>query len=396
MRVAMVGPFGLSPYGTMSRRALPLGKALAARGHEVELVLPPWSCPQDSGRRWREGGVSVYNVDLPRTIPVLGHATVVWRLVRRVLKARPDVVHCFKPKAYSGLTAAVVWWLTRLGLASVRVVLDTDDWEGPGGWNEVAGYTWLQRRIFAWQERWGITHCHALTVASRTLEALATEMAVEPEIVYYVPNGVSLPDASPDPSGGASLRAHWKLEEHRVMLLYTRFFEFDAQRVVDVLSRVFSDEPSAHLIVVGEGLRGEEQAFFSLAEQAGLSSRISRMGWVDSETVDAYFAAADLAIYPIEDSLLNRARCPAKLVDLLAAGLAVVADDVGQVGEYIEHLSTGYVVSPRDSDAFARGVVQLLRDDGLRTRLGKEAQRRVSDSFDWARLAAVAERAYSA
>jgi glycosyltransferase involved in cell wall biosynthesis len=396
MRVAMVGPFGLSPYGTMSRRALPLGKALAARGHEVELVLPPWSCPQDSGRRWREGGVSIYNVDLPRAIPVLGHATVVWRLVRRVLEGRPEVVHCFKPKAYSGLTAAVVWWLTRLGLASVRVVLDTDDWEGPGGWNEVAGYTWLQRCIFAWQERWGITHCHALTVASRTLEAVAAEMAVEPEIVYYVPNGVSPPGASPDPSGGASLRAHWKLEEHRVMLLYTRFFEFDAQRVVDVLSRVFSDEPSAHLIVVGEGLRGEEQAFFSLAEQAGLSSRISRMGWVDSETVDAYFAAADLAIYPLEDSLLNRARCPAKLVDLLAAGLAVVADDVGQVGEYIEHLSTGYVVSPRDSDAFARGVVQLLRDDGLRTRLGKEAQRRVSDSFDWARLAAVAERAYLA
>lgn len=45
-----------------------------------------------------------------------------------------------------------------------------------------------------------------------------------------------------------------------------------------------------------------------------------------------YFAAADLAICPLEDSLLNRARCPAKLVDLLAAGLAVVADDVGEVG----------------------------------------------------------------
>jgi len=396
MRVAMVGPFGLSPHGTMSRRALPLGKALAARGHQVELVLPPWSCPQDSGRRWREGGVSIFNISLPRGIPLLGHVIMVWRLVRRVLEGRPEVLHCFKPKAYAGLTAAAVWWLTRLRLADVRVVLDTDDWEGPGGWNDAGGYTWLQRRIFAWQERWGIRHCHALTVASRALEGLAAEMAVETETVHYMPNGAIGHDATLGPAGRARLRAQWDLGEHRVLLLYTRFFEFDAQRVVKVLSKVFSDEPSAHLIVVGEGLRGEERRFLSLAKDAGLSSRISSVGWVDSETVHAYFAVADLAIYPLEDSLLNRARCPAKLVDLITAGLAVVADDVGQVGEYIEHLSTGYVVSPGDTDAFARGVVQLLRDDDLRTRLGKEAQGRVSEQFDWAGLAAVAERAYSA
>jgi glycosyltransferase involved in cell wall biosynthesis len=380
----------------MSRRALPLGRALAAKGHEVELVLPPWSCPQDNGRRWREGGVSIYNIDLPRSIPLLGHAIVVWRLLRRVLGGRPDVVHCFKPKAYAGLTEAVVWWLTRLRLADVRVVLDTDDWEGPGGWSEAGDYTWWQRRVFAWQERWGITHCDALTVASRTLEALAVEIGVEPETVFYLPNGALPLGATSDPTGGASVRAQRQLEQARVLLLYTRFFEFDAQRLVDVLARVFSEEPSAHMIVVGEGLRGEEKSFLSLVEDAGLSSRVTWVGWIDSEAVPAYFAAVDLAIYPLEDSLLNRARCPAKLVDLLSAGLAVVADDVGQVGEYVEHLSTGYVVSPGDTEAFARGVVQLLRDDDLRARLGEEARRRVSDSFDWARLAAVAERAYSA
>jgi glycosyltransferase involved in cell wall biosynthesis len=386
----------LSPHGTMSRRALPLGKALAARGHQVEVVLPPWSCPQDSGRRWREGGVSIFNIHLPRTIPLLGHAIIVWRLVRRVLEGRPEVLHCFKPKAYAGLTAAAVWWMTRLRLANVRVVLDTDDWEGPGGWNDAAGYPWWQRRLFAWQERWGMRHCHALTVASKELEGLATEMAAKAEMVHYVPNGATGHDASTDPAGGARLRDQWELGKSPVLLLYTRFFEFDAQRVVDVLSRVFSDEPFSHLVVVGEGLRGEERSFLSLAEDAGLSSRITWVGLVDGETIHAYFAAADVAICPLDDSLLNRARCPAKLVDLLSAGVAVVADDVGQVGEYIEHLSTGYLVSPGDTGAFVRGVVQLLRDDGLRARLGKEAQRRVNERFDWAGLAATVEGVYAA
>jgi glycosyltransferase involved in cell wall biosynthesis len=391
----MVGPFGLRPHGTMSRRALPLGKALAARGHEIELVLPPWSCPEDSGRRWREGSVSIFNISLPRSIPLLGHAVMVWRLLRRVLEVRPEVLHCFKPKAYAGLTAAVVWWLTRLHLADVRVVVDTDDWEGPGGWSDAVGYSWWQKRFFAWQERWGMTHCHALTVASRALERLAGEMAVETNAVYYVPNGAIAHDATPDAAGRARLRAQWELGDDPVLLLYTRFFDFDPQRVIGVFRRVFSEEPSVHLLVVGEGLRGEERRFLSLAEDAGISPSIRWAGWVDSGGLDDYFAAADLAIFPLEDSLLNQARCPAKLVDLLGAGLAVVADEVGQVGEYVEHLSTGYLVSPGDPDAFARGVVRLLRDDDLRGRLGREARRRVSEQFGWAELAAVVERAYS-
>jgi glycosyltransferase involved in cell wall biosynthesis len=395
MKVAMVGPFGLSPHGTMSRRALPLGQALADRGHEVELVLPPWSCPEDSGRRWREGGVSVYNIHLPRGIPQLRHAAIVSRLVRRALEGRPDVVHCFKPKAYAGLTAAVVWCLVKLHLTDVRVVVDSDDWEGPGGWNDVGRYTWLEKRLFAWQERWGMTHCHVLTVASRTLERRALEMGLPSEAVYYLPNGVTTSDAGPNGADGARVRAQWKLADGGVLLLFTRFFEYEAGRVIDVLRKVFSEEPSAQLLLVGEGLHGEEKRFLSLAEDAGLSSHIRWAGWVDGGSLRDYFAAADVAICPLEDSLLNRARCPAKLVDLLAAGLAVVADDVGEVGGYVEHLRSGYLVSPGDDDDFAGGVLRLLREDGLRSRLGEEARRHVSERFDWSTMAAVVVRAYS-
>jgi glycosyltransferase involved in cell wall biosynthesis len=92
---------------------------------------------------------------------------------------------------------------------------------------------------------------------------------------------------------------------------------------------------------------------------------------------------------------LNRARCPARLVDLMAAGLPVVADDVGQAGEYIEHLSSGYLVPPGDTDAFTTGVLRLLRDEELRSRLGWHARQRVMDEFAWHKLAVVVERAYS-
>ncbi len=391
----MVGPFGLRPQGTMSRRALPLAKDLASRGHQIEVLLAPWGCPEDSGRLWEEDGVSIHNIVLPPSIPLLREVIITWRLLRRVRKRRPDVVHCFKPKAYSGLNAAILWGLTKSRLSKVRVVLDTDDWEGWGGWNDLAAYSAVQRRFFAWQERWGMTHCHALTVASRTLEALAREMGVDDQIIHYLPNGVEPQSDAPDRALGDRVRREWQLGDNRVILLFTRFFEFKPRRLVEILNQVWAEVPSAHLLVVGRGLFGEEDRFLTIVQEAGRASRVTYVGWRQQHELPGYFAASDVAICPFEDTLLNRARCPAKLADLMVAGLPIVADDVGQAGEYIEHLVSGYLVPPGEAGTFAAGVVGLLRDEQLREELSRQARESVMRRFGWPKLAPTVERAYA-
>jgi glycosyltransferase involved in cell wall biosynthesis len=391
----MVGPFGLRPQGTMSRRALPLAKDLASRGHQIEVLLPPWACPEDSGQVWEEDGVSIHNIALPPSIPLLKEVIVSLRLLNRIRNRRPDVVHCFKPKAYSGLNAAVLWGLAKSHLSKVRVVLDTDDWEGRGGWNDLAAYSAIQKRFFAWQERWGMTHCHALTVASRTLETLAREMGIDDQIIHYVPNGVEPQSDAPDAALGDRVRREWQLGDSPVILLFTRFFEFEPRRLVEILDQVWAEVPSAHLLVVGRGLFGEEDRFLSAIQDAGLSSHVTYVGWRQQQELPGYFAASDLAICPFEDTLLNRTRCPAKVADLMAAGLPIVADDVGQVGEYIEHLVSGYLVPPGEVRTFAAGVIRLLRDELLRQELGGQARESVMRRFGWPRLAPTVERAYA-
>jgi glycosyltransferase involved in cell wall biosynthesis len=406
MRIVMVGPFGLKPRGTMGVRALPLAKALAARGHAVTLLLPPWQNPEDSGRSWEEGGVAVENVPLPLRIPGLFHALTALRLARRALALKPDVVHLFKPKAYSGLAH---WLLARLPRTRrPRLVVDTDDWEGPGGWNAIGGYSPAQRRFFAWQERWGLTHADAVTVASRALESLVWALGVPPQLVFYVPNGVG----------------SWKLEVGKTstvqhptsniqcptILLYTRFFEFPVSRVVEVLLRVRVRVPQARLLVVGQGPAGEEETLLRLAAQSGLTvqpdalpitdhgSRITHhvtyFGWVPAETLPTYFAQADVAIYPFDDTLVNRAKCSVKLMELLAAGVPVVAEAVGQNRETIRHGETGWLVEPGDVNAFADAVARLLQDAALRERLGQAAASDMRKRFAWERLAEIVERAY--
>jgi glycosyltransferase involved in cell wall biosynthesis len=83
-----------------------------------------------------------------------------------------------------------------------------------------------------------------------------------------------------------------------------------------------------------------------------------------------------------------------KLRDLLAAGIAVVAEAVGQNREYIRHGQTGLLIEPGDSPLFADAVVRLLRDASLRKRLGQAAARDVRERFSWDRLVDTVERAY--
>ena len=386
MNVVMVGPFGLRPRGTMSVRALPMAKALAARGHAVTMLLPPWQNPEDAGRCWEEDGVAIENILLPPRIPGLFHLMTALRLVRRALALRPEVVHLFKPKAYSGLAH---WLLARLPRARRPcLVVDSDDWEGPGGWNEIGGYTPAQRRFFAWQERWGLTHADTVTVASRTLESLVWALGVPPEQVFYVPNGVGNRKLDTGTEHQASST------EYPVVLLYTRFFEFPISRVVELLRRVREQVPGARLLVVGKGLFGEEEELLQLVQEAGLADAVEYSGWVEADALLDTFAQADVAIYPFNDTLVNRSKCAVKLRDLLAAGVPVVAEAVGQNREMIRHGETGWLVNPGDVTSFAEAVTRLLDDEQLRKRLGQAAARDVRERFAWERLVETVELAY--
>ena len=273
---------------------------------------------------------------------------------------KPDVVHAFKPKAYAGLAHFAL-------RRRFPVVVDTDDWEGYGGWNDVNPYHPLLKRFFAWQERWGLKHAVAVTAASRALQTLSWATGGASERVFYLPNGFverTVPSRERDPDARPTL------------LLYTRFFEYDVARLWRIVAGVRAHVPDVRLVVVGKGFFEEEAALMTLAREAGWrvaetqspapDADLVYAGMVSPENLPAYFAQADVALYPFDDTLLNRTKCPVKLMDLLAAGVPVVADAVGQIVENVRHGESGLLVPPGDDDAFIDGVVTLLRDADLR------------------------------
>ncbi len=386
----MLAPFGIRPKGTLSARMLPLAAELQRLGHRVRIIAPAYLNPQDAATTTTVNGVTVEHVPLPRLPGPLGVLETSAYLLRAALQARPDVLHLFKPKGYSGLAA--LW--SRVLRPRLPLVVDTDDWEGWGGWNDLAPYPRPMKTLFAWQERSLPQRAAAVTVASRTLQTQVWGFGVPPQRVCYVPNGVPAePPCLPD---RATARRELGLGAAPVVLLYTRFWEYALHEIVAVLLALHNHDPAARLLVLGAGERGEERELSALTERAGIATQLDQRGWATPEQIAAAFAASDVALAPFSDTLMNRAKGMAKLLQLLHSGVPVVASHVGQAAEYIAHGSSGLLVPPDNGGALAQAVLTLLSAPEEAQALGAAGQRRVIERFSWPRLASTLAEVYAA
>jgi glycosyltransferase involved in cell wall biosynthesis len=137
------------------------------------------------------------------------------------------------------------------------------------------------------------------------------------------------------------------------------------------------------LLLVGDG-PGLAQ-LKSHANFLGLSSAVHFTGAVPPAEIPALLASMDVAVAPYHDRA-NFYFSPLKVYEYMAAGLPVIASDIGQLSALIEP-GTGLLVPPSAPAALASALVRLRREPAMRARLGQAARARVINEFTWERNA---------
>ncbi len=387
-KVLMLGTFGLRPKATLRSRALAIAQALSNRW-SFNLMTTPWDNPSDAGARWFEHDVPVGNT---RTVRPALFPFAIREMTAEADRIHPALVHLFKPKGFGDLAA-------RRLRRRLPVVVDMDDWEGDGGWNEIGGYGFVQRRLFDWQERTWPRLASAVTVASRELERRAIDLGADPNRIFYVPNGLSrvhfdtIARARADTANDAKL----SISTSRPMIgLYTRFVEFDVSSVARVMKLVVERFPTARLLIVGASASGEaERLLLDTAHQMGIVEVFDIRGWTEPDAIPALISSCDVAIHPFDDNTVNRAKCSVKLLELMASGTPVVTNSVGENASMIQNGESGLLVAPGDIRALADGVIGLLEDAPRARLMGESARRRVAQHYLWDHLATRVAVAYS-
>ncbi|MFM7677645.1 MAG: glycosyltransferase, partial [Roseiflexaceae bacterium] len=146
------------------------------------------------------------------------------------------------------------------------------------------------------------------------------------------------------------------------IVLYTRFWEFTLSDLVSTLTHIVAQRPDIRITVIGAGEHGEEQHLAQQCAAANITPHVDIRGWLQPAQIPAILASAGLALVPVDDTLINRARCSAKLLELLAAGLPVIGNDVGEMRTFVTHGVNGMLTPPRQPQAFADAALAIMAD----------------------------------
>ena len=395
LNIVMLGPFAWAPKGTVSVRAFFAGRALVERGHRVTILMPPYDNPADSGLEWERDGVQLVNMRLQGD-SAWSRLTVPLAMARRAVHLAPDVIHIFKPISYAGLSGLYLRTLWR----HIPLVLDTDDWDGPGGWADVDARPWWWKRFFAWLERWLAQRADGVTVASRALADQIRGFDVPSGRIFYLPNGpdpalraLPLADSGSSRPEARRVRAELGLGDGPLAIYVGHIPRYnDLDLLIQALPPLIETIPDARLIIVGDG--DGLPSLRTQVEQAGLTDRVVFTGRLAPDRAAPLLRAADVAVAPYRDTLINRSKCAAKIIYYMAMGKPIVSSRVGQNLEYLDGGLAGLLTEPGDAADLAAGLVALLRDPERAAELARRARQRIWEQFDWRKQISQVEQAY--
>jgi sugar transferase (PEP-CTERM/EpsH1 system associated) len=146
----------------------------------------------------------------------------------------------------------------------------------------------------------------------------------------------------------------------------------------DILPKIRAEVPNVQLAIVG---RAPTPAVKQLGEQPG----VNVTGRVD----DVRPSMRDAAVYVVPLRIGGGTRL--KIFEAMAMGKAVVSTTVGAEG--LPVVNGEHVVLADDPTAFARAVVDLLRDAPRRRQLEAAARTLVVEKYDWSAVAGELEEA---
>lgn len=387
--VLFIAPFGLGQKTTVWARILPLAQYLSRQNIRVSILLPPWDTPAHSGLIWQDEGVTVENVRSDGGPPAM-----LARLLLRVRRHKPDIVHIVKPLAYAGAVQSLLWIFRKPGRHRPKIVLDIDDWEQ--GWATLNNRAYWIRRLVTWQEQWGHTHADGITAASHWLVEQVKQR--RPDMpVTYIPNGIT---DHTDPLADQDLHAVHPHQTRKsaspapTVLYFTRFIEIPPAWLVDFCSELFRNHPGITLNIAGSGIHSALETSFleefqNRAHAAQLdTTRIRWLGHVSPHALADLHATTTCAIFPSRSTPLLRAKCSVKLATTLLHGVPVVASAVGEQKQYGTAGAMQLVDAEATPQEFACAVLEVINHPARQTNRQRRARPQLLAHYDWNRLGA--------
>ncbi|MEP6546189.1 MAG: glycosyltransferase family 4 protein [Gammaproteobacteria bacterium] len=378
--------------------AVLFGTELAQRGHQVDWVLQSETrCPRSYVTVWGGGRAWVGATDLGTSLyhRLRKHTLGLVNDLRQIVRLRGgeyDAIE-IKDKFLAGAVASVasrlcgvrfIYWLS-YPFPESYLLRAADG---------TARYPFLYRvrgLIFKWLlYRWLLPAADHVFVQSEQMRADVAAEGISLAKLTAVPMGISAELCAPlrPPAVRRVMPANVPCVLYLGTLVQVRRLDF----LIRAFARVRNAVPAALLYVVGRGDEPEDEAFLEReVARLGLEDAVVFVGQMPQAQALDYVAEADVCTSPFHPTPILRSTSPTKLIEYMALGKAVVANDHPEQKRVIEESGAGLCV-PYDEAAFAHAIVTLLENPEMARHMGERGHRYAVEHRSYRVIADLVER----
>ncbi|HTR72702.1 MAG TPA: glycosyltransferase, partial [Solirubrobacteraceae bacterium] len=321
-----------------------LAEGLAGWGYEVVLCGPsrPAGTSEDAAH---------VKLDLGRAIAPRRDLAAIAGLAKIVKELKPGIVHAHSSKA------GAIARLARLARPGTPVLYSPHGYAFKGYFErerQRTAYRAIERSLAALASR-VICVCEAEARAARAIGQAAR--------VRIVHNGIAAAAEGPVDPAVAGLAKTGPVVGALTLLRPGKGIE----TLIDAVPGVLAGHPDAQVAIVGGGPGLE--ALRERARLAGVAEAVHFLG--PSSDPMGVLRGMDVFVHPSWAESF-----PYVVLEAMSLGRAIVASDVGGIGEAIVDGESGRLVAARDPEDLGRATIALLDDAQLRRRMGDAARLR--------------------
>lgn len=313
-------------------------------------------------------------------LPVLRELLLMRRLAARITQVarqeRSQVIHAHSP-LLNGVPA--LWAGRRLGVRTVYEVRTF--WEDAAVSHGTHAETSLRYRVSRALESMVLRRADAVVTICQGIRSEVIARGVPAGRVAIVPNGVD-PDWFETRPRAGELAGRLGLGQGPVFGYIGSFSFYEGLPfLVEAMGSLVRRIPGAKLVLAGSGR--DEEALRAAAKEAGPS--VVMLGRVPQDQVRDLYTLLDVLVLPRRRMRITELVTPLKPLEAMAAGIPVLASDVGGHAELIADGQTGLLFKAESRDSLVDQAARLVGDPGLRRLVIDNARRWVREERTWDR-----------
>jgi glycosyltransferase involved in cell wall biosynthesis len=223
----------------------------------------------------------------------------------------------------------------------------------------------------------------AIVTLSETMRGEIIARGCRPERVVVVPNAGEVDRFRPLPRDDALADSLGIARNDPVIGYISSLNAYEGiPYLLEAAARLRVDVPQLRVLVVGDG--DERDRIVEAGRRLGLDDGALVMpGQVPHDRILGYYSILDVFVVPRTANRVSQLVTPLKPFEAMAMQRATVVSDLPALREIVIPGETGMTFRAEDADDLARVLGELLTNEALRTRLGRQAREWIVAERTW-------------